>query len=87
MAVRKKAPDIHATDCIKTLEFDKNEVLVFQLPIPTKEITQNYTTSARNAIAQAMPPGTIALIMGNDIDIFSISKDEATALKLKGLIF
>lgn len=78
--------NIDVRECIKKIGgISPGEVLVFQLPVTTSQLTQTYINSAKNALEGCLPKGQQALIIGNDIDVYAVTGEEALSLKLKGI--
>lgn len=86
MATQRPRTNIDVRECVKKLGgIQPGEVLLFQLPIPTSQMSETYRISAKHALQGALPEGQQALIIGNDIDIYAITSEEALSLKLKGI--
>ena len=68
------------------IEYDKDLILVFQLPRETKMLSENYVQGALKSLREILPDEKKAIVIGADVNIYSISGEEATALVLKGLI-
>lgn len=68
------------------IEVDKDSILVFQLPRQTNMLSGTYIESAMNSIKKILPDDKKAIVIGADVNIYSIAGEEATALILKGLI-
>jgi hypothetical protein len=68
------------------IEFDKDRILVFQLPRETKMLSEQYVQGALKSLREILPDGKKAIVIGADVNIYSIAGEEATALVLKGLI-
>lgn len=85
MSTGKQAPNINAIDCIKKLDCNKDDVLIFQLPVATKDMNSTYINGAKSALQQLLPIGRVAMVIGNDINIYTVTHEEALSLKLKGI--
>lgn len=68
------------------IEVDKDSILVFQLPRQTNMLSSSYIEGAMNSIKKILPNDKKAIVIGADVNIYSIAGEEATALILKGLI-
>lgn len=71
---------------LATIPVAKGEVLVFQVPRTTEMMSQVYRDSAKSALEKVLPPGVEALIIGADVDIYTICSEDATVLRLKGIL-
>jgi len=71
---------------LHTVEYDKDSILVFQLPRETKMLSDNYVQGALKSLREILPDGKKAIVIGAHVNIYSIAGEEATALILKGLI-
>lgn len=68
------------------LEYDKDSILIFQLPRRTDMINDDYAKSALEALREVIPNNRKAIVIGADVNVYSIAGEEATALLLKGII-
>jgi len=68
------------------IDISQGEVLVFQLPRPTKMLSRVYIDGARTAIESWLPEGAQAIVIGSDVNVYSMYGEDAVTLKLKGLI-
>jgi hypothetical protein len=68
------------------IEYDKDSVLVFQLPRSTNLLSDVYVENAVKTLREVLPDGKKAIVIGADVNIYSIAGEEATALLLKGII-
>lgn len=86
MSVTKPRTNIDVRECIKKIGgINPGEVLVFQLPITTSQLSHTYINSAKNALEGCLPEGQQAMIIGSDIDVYAVTGEEALSLKLKGI--
>jgi hypothetical protein len=49
-------------------------------------MSEAYRNSAKDALSKVLPPGVEALIIGADVDIYTICSEDATVLRLKGIL-
>lgn len=68
------------------IEYNKDSVLVFQLPRATNLLSDVYVENAIKTLREVLPDGKKAIVIGADVNIYSIAGEEATALLLKGII-
>lgn len=68
------------------IEYNKDSILVFQLPRETRMLSEQYIKGALSSIREVLPDNKKAIVIGADVNIYSIAGEEATALLLKGLI-
>jgi hypothetical protein len=68
------------------MEYDKDSILVFQLPRTTEMLNETYITRAVNSLREILPDGKKAIVVGCDVNVYQIAGIEATALILKGII-
>ena len=71
---------------IVELSFNPDTAYLFQVPVPTKELTPGYREKARSVLKQVLPEGMQAMIIGNDVSIYQVLGEDAVALRLKGII-
>ena len=71
---------------IVQLELMPDTAYLFQVPVPTKELTSDYREKARSVLKQVLPEGMQAMIIGNDVSIYQVLGEDAVALRLKGLV-
>jgi hypothetical protein len=84
--VKVEKPSEGLLGFLHNIETDKDSILVFQLPRETKQLSENYVQGALKSLKEVLPIGRKVLVIGADVNIYSISGEEATALVLKGLI-
>lgn len=68
------------------IEYDKDSILVFQLTRETRMLSDTYVQGALKTLREVLPDGKKAIVLGADVNIYSIAGEEATALILKGII-
>ena len=68
------------------LSVNHDTILVFQLPRKTEMLSDTYISGAMSAIKEAIPEGKKAIVIGADVNIYTIAGDEAVNLILKGII-
>jgi len=68
------------------VEIEKDSVLVFQLPRETRMISETYIQGVLGKVKEFLPEGRTPLVIGADVNIYEIAGEDATALKLKGLL-
>lgn len=68
------------------IEYDKDSILVFQLPRKTEQLSDVYVGGALKTLREIIPDGKKAIVIGADVNIYSIAGEEATMLLLKGII-
>lgn len=68
------------------VEYDKDSVLVFQLPRETRMLNDSYIQNALKSLREILPDGKKAIVVGADVNVYSIAGEDATVLLLKGLI-
>lgn len=71
---------------LHSVEIQKDEILIFQLPRHTSMLSETYIQGALKSIREILPDNRKAIIIGADVNIYSIAGEEATTLVLKGLI-
>lgn len=71
---------------LATIPVTSGEVLVFQVPRTTDMMSEAYRDSAKKALNQVLPPGVEAIMIGADVDIYTICSEDATVLRLKGIL-
>lgn len=79
-------PTVGLVGFLHTVEYDKDSILVFQLPRETRMLSETYVQDALKSLREVLPDGKKAIVIGADVNIYSIAGEEATALILKGLI-
>ena len=84
--VEVRTPITGLVGYVHTVEYEKDSVLVFQLPRATNMLSEAYVRSALKSLREILPDGKKAIVIGADVNIYEISGPEATALVLKGLI-
>lgn len=73
------------TGGLEKIEVGKRDVLIFRLNRVTDQISQHYIDEARKVLAEILPDGVQAMIVGCDVDVLAISGEAATAMKIKGI--
>lgn len=68
------------------LKVAEDSILVFQLPRQTNMLNSDYVNFAKNAVKELVKEGHKIMIIGADVNIYSIAGEEATMLVLKGII-
>ncbi len=68
------------------VEYNKDSILVFQLPRQTTQLNEDYVKGALRSLREILPDGKKAIVIGADVNIYEIAGPEATMLVLKGLI-
>ncbi len=68
------------------LSVSHDTILVFQLPRKTEMLSDVYIRGALNSIKEYIPEGKKAIVIGADVNIYTIAGEDAVVLKLKGLI-
>jgi len=68
------------------IDYNKDSILVFQLPRHTAMLNEQYIQSAIKSLREILPDGKKAIVIGADVNIYEIAGPEATMLVLKGLI-
>jgi hypothetical protein len=68
------------------MEYDKDSILVFQLPRATNMLSEVYIAGAVKSLRDILPDGKKAIVVGCDVNVYQIAGIEATALILKGII-
>lgn len=68
------------------LSVNHDTILVFQLPRKTEMLSETYVKGAMSAVKDAIPEGKKAIVIGADVNIYTIAGDKAVNLILKGLI-
>jgi len=71
---------------LHTINVNDDDVLIFQLPRSTRMLSDTYVQNAQEALNEVLPEGKQALILGADVNIFSLCGEEALTLRLKGII-
>lgn len=71
---------------VHKIDISKGEVLIFQLPRPTRLLSRVYVDGASAAIKDWLPDGSQALVIGSDVDVYALCGEDAITLKLKGII-
>lgn len=61
-------------------------ILIFQVPMPTKEMSKEYREKAFKSLKSIIPENAQALMIGSDVSIYEIAGEDAVALRLKGEI-
>lgn len=70
---------------VETIPLPDDSIMVFQLPRLDKNLSQAMLDRAQDAV-RAISPGTKIIVIGCDVDIHTITGEDATSLKLKGII-
>ena len=70
---------------VETIPVPADSIMVFQLPRQDKNLSQDMIDRAKAAVNE-ISPGTKIIVIGCDIDIHTITGEDATSLKLKGII-
>jgi hypothetical protein len=68
------------------IEYDKDSLLVFQLPRATNMLNSQYVEGALKSLREVLPDGKKAIVIGADVNIYEIAGQDATVLILKGII-
>ena len=68
------------------LSVSQDSVFVFQLPRKTDMLSDIYVQGALKSVKEFLPEGSKALVIGADVNIYTIAGADAVVLKLKGLI-
>jgi hypothetical protein len=68
------------------IEYDKDSLLVFQLPRATNMLSETYVQGALRSLREILPDGKKAIVIGADVNIYEIAGQDATVLVLKGII-
>lgn len=68
------------------IEYDKDSLLVFQLPRATNMLNSHYVEGALKSLREVLPDGKKAIVIGADVNIYEIAGQDATVLVLKGII-
>jgi hypothetical protein len=68
------------------LSISHDTILVFQLPRKTDMLSDTYIQGALKSVKECIPEGKKAIVIGADVDIYTIAGEDAVVLKLKGLI-
>ncbi len=63
-----------------------DSLLVFQLPRRTDMLSETYIRGAMDSLRGVLPEGRRAIVIGADVNIYSIAGEEATALILRGIL-
>lgn len=87
MSVKEiKSPTRGVVGHLHDIQYDKDSILVFQLPRKTSMLNDNYTRSALDALREIIPDNKKAIVIGADVNIYSIAGEDAVTLVLKGII-
>lgn len=70
---------------IYKIPVEKNEVVVLQMPVTSDELSQEEVDYSRDILRDVLPTGTRALIIGNDVNLYSVLPEDGITLKLKGV--
>lgn len=68
------------------VKFEKDSILVFQLPRATNMLSDTYVSGAIKSLREILPDNKRAIVIGADVNIYELAGPEATMLVLKGLI-
>lgn len=71
---------------IHKIPVGQDEVVIFQLPRKSGQLSSAYLDNARQIANEVLPNGSNAIIIGSDVDIFTICGEDALTLKLKGFL-
>jgi len=72
---------LHEVECK-----DPDSILVFQLPRPTRMLSDTYIAGVMDSARKSLPEGKKALVIGSDVNIYELAGPDALALKLKGIL-
>ena len=68
------------------LSVSHDTILVFQLPRKTEMLSDVYVQGALKSVRECIPEGKKAIVIGADVNIYTIAGEDAVVLKLQGLI-
>ena len=71
---------------LHTLDVEKDNVLIFQLPRRTDMLSEVYLAGCIDALKKMNPDIRNIIVVGADVDVYELCGKEAVLLKLKGII-
>lgn len=70
---------------LEKITVEPGEVLVFRLNRTTDQMSDHYILEAKRSLNALLPDGIYALIVGCDVDVFTVAGSEATNMKIQGI--
>lgn len=74
-----------STGGLEKIEVGERDVLIFRLNRVTNQISKSYIEEAQRVLRQILPEGVQAMIVGCDVDVFTVAGSEATMMKIMGI--